>query len=212
MNYQQAVQQNLDHMGSDRSEWTAVPVLSMVETDCEDGTNRVMPQFSFPENYAEAPSMYKGECCNLCGTRIKNVYWIQNDKRRWIMPVGSECVTHFGGGETGAKLVKKASWEQNAELLKRVREVRFKLYSTFRKSVKLGYGRVETKIWPHSPNEKAAIALCESFKACVGKLTEQSGNAAITRWAKKNGTEAQKLVQQAEALLDLAAQSREAAQ
>lgn len=201
MNYQQAVQKNLDHLGTPASDWLAVPVLGMEEVDAGEGKFREMPVFSFPQGYSKAPALYTGECCNLCGTTIKNVYWIQNDKRRWIMPVGSECVTHFGDGESGQAVAKKTVWEQNSSVLADLIKMRRCLWQAYSKRVGLGYGRYETKIWPHSLKERNAERLHQAIKKCVGKVTEESGNAAITRWAKKNRELAEQLINEAQEIL-----------
>lgn len=99
--YAEIVQRNLRHMGTDPKEWTACPT-EMTASG---------PNVTYPAGYTDAPSMIPdysgvGSCpCLLCGHSIKNCYAIQNDSRRWVLRVGSECVTHFAGasGETIAK-------------------------------------------------------------------------------------------------------------
>lgn len=194
MNYQKAVQMNFDHMGTQASEWSAVPVTGMEPVELDDGSEKVMPTFEFPVGYERAPSLYTGECCYLCGTTIKNVFWIQNDTRKWIMPVGSECVTHFGEGESGMAIAKNTVWEQNLTFLNQVIGMRRTIWKAYSKRISLGYGRFETSIWPRSPREKRAHALHLSFKKCLGKVNGESGNAAISRWTKKNRGQAEQLL------------------
>lgn len=194
MNYQQAVKRNLEYMGTQESEWVAVPVAGLEQVDIGGSGTREMPTFDFPKGYSTAKSLYTGECCHLCGTSIRNVYWIQNDKCRWILPVGSECVTHFGGGESGKALAKKAVWEQNRSLLVDLIQLRRALWKAYSKRVSQGYDRYETRIWPHSPLERNAGKLHQEIKGCIGGLTEESGNAAITRWAKKHREKIDQLI------------------
>ncbi len=201
MNFHQAVQKNLEHLGTSASEWSAVEVLGMEEIEAGPGKQQEVPVFSFPEGYEKAPSLYTGECCNLCGTKIKNVFWIQNDTRRWIMPVGSECVTHFGEGETGLKIAKKTVWEQNRSLLVALIGMRRTLWHTYSKRVHLGYGRYETKIFPRSPIERKAEQIYKGIKDLVGKLGEDSTDGAITRWINKSESQAQQLLTEARELL-----------
>lgn len=86
-----AVTQNLLHMGTAPDEWQACPFEMHV-----DDAGKSYPVTVFPSGYSPAPTLYEGQdTCGLCAHRIKNVYWLQNDKRRWTLPVGSECVTHF---------------------------------------------------------------------------------------------------------------------
>lgn len=194
MNFHQAVQKNLEHLGTPASDWIAVEILGMEEIEEDSGEGQEMPVFSFPDGFEKAPSLYTGECCNLCGTKIKNVFWIQNDNRRWIMPVGSECVTHFGEGESGLRIAKKTVWEQNRGLLIALIELRRTIWQTYSRRVNIGYGRYETKIFARSPEERKADQFYKGIKELVGKLDEQSCDAAITRWTKKCGAQAQKLL------------------
>jgi hypothetical protein len=104
VSYSKIVEETLATMGTPASEWSAVPC---VQTD-------IGPVFSFPTGYSQAPSPIRSnvggdDCqCELCGHAIKTCYWLQNDSRRWTLIVGSECVTHFGTGESGAELAASA--------------------------------------------------------------------------------------------------------
>lgn len=200
MNYQQAVQKNFDHMGTHAAEWMAVPVLGTEEVDC-DGTSKAMPVFAFPAGFTSAPSLYDGECCRLCGTSIKNVYWIQNTKRRWVMAVGSECVTHFGEGESGQELTKKTLWAQNRELLVEVIDLRRALWNAYSRRISLGYGRFETGMFPRCGQSRLAVQLHADIKKCLGTVKADSANGAITRWANKHREHAQQLIERGHALV-----------
>ena len=203
MNYQKAIQMNYEHMGSHPVEWLATPVTGVVEADDGDGGSVSMPTFDFPVDYSRPPSLYTGgDCCNLCGTRIRNVYWIQNDKRKWIMPVGSECVTHFGTGESGERLAKEVLWAKNRQLLVEVIELRWAIWKTFSKRVNMGYSRYETGIFPHKLIEKRALRCYQSLKKVTGTLTSESTNAAVTRWAKKHKDTIHELMGEANQLLE----------
>jgi|TARA_R100000687_G_C6432379_1_gene156362 hypothetical protein len=195
MNYQHAVAQNMKHMGSHTSEWTAIDVIGTEETETGTGS-RLVPVFDFPSGYSKAPSLYQGECCNLCGTDIRNVYWIKNDLRQWTMAVGNECVTKFGDGESGEALAKQSLQQINASLLEQAIAARRGIWQAYAKRNSLGYGRYETRI-----NNHAAGQMHQDLKACIGKVRLDSGKAAITRWANRNAERARELLEHAKAYL-----------
>lgn len=93
--YSKAITQNLIHMNTSPDEWSALPIEKFTITENEKGLEIVMPEFKFPVNYANAPTLYTGECCGWCGHKIKNVFWIVNHNRQWVLPVGSECIKSF---------------------------------------------------------------------------------------------------------------------
>jgi hypothetical protein len=119
--YKQRVNSNLESMGTPASEWSAVPISGFANTDA-DGKIVTMPQFSFPQGYAKAPTLFPNiqggnMNCELCGrTPIKNAFYIQNDKKKFTMLVGSECVTHFGEGASGKQNLRQFKLNQ-AEIL-----------------------------------------------------------------------------------------------
>jgi hypothetical protein len=119
--YEQAITANYQHMGTSAAEWSATPIKSM------DGG---FANYDYPAGYTSAPSLYRntgnGEngCCELCAHPIKNVFIIQNDTRKWIMQVGSECVTHFGEGKSGAELAREKMKADKRDLLRLARRVR----------------------------------------------------------------------------------------
>lgn len=113
--YDTIVAQTLAAMGTASFEWSAVPG-QMTEAGEE---------FSYPAGYSHAPSPLKAlgiePNCELCGHGIKNCYWLQNDTRKWLLMVGSECVTHFGEGKSGEQIAKE---HQRANLRQQLRDVR----------------------------------------------------------------------------------------
>lgn len=124
-NYNQAVERNFRYMKAPASEWTAVPVKSMVETTSDTGKPVLMPEFDMPIGYTTAPSLFRSTGgpeanCELCGHPIKIVYWLQNHTRRWILMIGSECVTHFAEGESGQQRDERLRREHRRDLLVRL--------------------------------------------------------------------------------------------
>ena len=124
--HQVAVERNLAFMGTPTHEWAAVPVLSM-----HDSESGMMPTFSMPDGYGHAKSLYPcsdmNPCCELCGHPIKNVFYLQNDSRRLLLIVGSECVTHFAQGASGADLLRDAARDHRRATLARFIEFREKM-------------------------------------------------------------------------------------
>lgn len=96
--HNEAITRNLIHMGTDRSEWSVLSVEGFTTTE-HNGKMKVMPEYKFPAGYSEAPTLYKSDgnnsCCGWCGHKIMNVFWIVNHSRKWLLPVGSECIKGF---------------------------------------------------------------------------------------------------------------------
>lgn len=118
--YALRVKNNLEQMDSDVTEWTAVPVTGTQQIEV-NGKTKDMPLFAFPQNYNTAPSLYlnsgggSAPCCELCGKEpIGTIYWIQNDKKRLIMGVGSECITHFQA-QSGTEMTREAKVQEAKE-------------------------------------------------------------------------------------------------
>jgi len=61
-------------MGTQESEWGAVPVAGLEQVDIGRSGIREMPVFDFPIGFSSAKSLYTSECCHLCGTSIRT--WI----------------------------------------------------------------------------------------------------------------------------------------
>jgi len=104
--YQTRVNDNFNAMGTSSSEWKAVPITGVSDVEV-NGKIKAMPNFDFPKGYAKAPTLYPinvgGEMnCELCSRMpIKTAYHIQNDKHKWTLIVGSECVKNFEDGKSG---------------------------------------------------------------------------------------------------------------
>lgn len=117
MKYSAAVKENLSFMKTPADQWAAVPVTGV---DATTG----LPLFDFPHGYAQQKSLYAGTteqpCCELCGHRIRRVFWLQNDTTKTVLAVGSECVTHFQE-QSGEQMVKAATAAEKKALLERTR-------------------------------------------------------------------------------------------
>jgi len=125
--YDQAVHATYLYTGTSSSDWSSVPIKDFRDVDDGNGGQVSMPEFDFPSGYKQADVIFGNEggnvgsgSCELCGHSIKNNYHIQNDKDKLTMQVGSECVTNFAEGESGAKLAKKAKAEMNRDMLRQV--------------------------------------------------------------------------------------------
>jgi len=204
--YQQIVEENLKHMGTAASEWRAVPVLGMADTRDAKGQSVKMPEFDFPKGYADAPTMFKGgqeTPCGLCGKTIKNVYWLQNDSKQWTLMVGSECVTHFEGGKSGAELVNDARYVQNREMVRNFEKAKLNLWLAFSFNVSLGYGRYQRTI----QNADAKVLYYRMGKVLGNVKSGKDGynedwtsDASITRWVNKHTAEVTEILEKMEVL------------
>lgn len=188
--YNQAIAANLRHMGTPASDWTATPIKGVATTHDDKGASVVMPEFDFPKGYNEAPTLYKAgssqACCELCGhTPIKNIYHLQNDKKRWTLIVGSECVTHFAE-KSGHEMTKEKRWEENREFLRQTRDLILNIRKTFGQKDK--YGRIYYK-------DRKVGEDVNYLKWLVGKIhaddftfaphlptTKAASNTVISRW------------------------------
>ena len=205
--YDEAVAFNLGYMGTPAHEWTAVPVKGMAETDTPGGRG-MMPEFAFPAGYGQAKSWFKdsGEnsCCGLCGAGIKNVFWLQNDKQQLTLPVGSECVTRFGEGQSGEKLARKTVQSAHRELARSALGTLEQLKS----EAKTGYlgNRAAGLIRKLEAATKVTPYPVRDYQ----KGWSQSNDAVVTKWAKAKGDEARDLMRQAQELMAAPEWRREA--
>ncbi len=127
--YAEMTARNLEHMGTPAQDWHPIPVSGFHETQNAKGETVSMPVFNFPSGYAPAPTLYnQADECGLCSHPIRNVFWIQNDKERWTLPVGCECVTHFADGMNGVQAARKDIAEANRNLITRCRKIRQSLW------------------------------------------------------------------------------------
>ncbi len=205
--FEKRIRENLESMGTPQSEWRAVGISAMVETDTPQGM-RAMPEFEFPAGYSPAPSRFagKGDCCHLCSAEIKNVFWVANDEKKWVMPVGSECVSRFNLGVSGEEEARRTQRAADRALLSGVSEARRDLWTTFSRKVHLGYGRTSKEI-----GNPAASDLHRSIKELMGATHPvDSPDSAVTRWANKNRDAAVELIARAGGLLERERARREA--
>ena len=121
--YDQRVAYNLQHMGTEASEWKAVPITGFTETLNDKGKPVSMPVFDFSvtKGFTKAPTLFPASAgvltnCELCAKPIKNVYWIYNPTRQYTLQVGSECVTHFGEGKSGEEIAREQKIKAAKEL------------------------------------------------------------------------------------------------
>lgn len=211
-NYQQTVTDNLQAMGTPAQEWRAVPVKRMVATTREGAKPVTMPEFDFPQGYGIAPSIFRehDNCCQLCGHDIKNVYWLQNDVKRWTLAVGCECVTHFAGGDNGAQAARKSVAASNRELLAQYEQLKRDYYAAHSAEVAIyGYtpqGRVQTsnrRVWKGEYGAFSAVRIdYEHYKRLLGDMTAKDSHydklpiysdRQIANWLKKHGAAMEQL-------------------
>jgi hypothetical protein len=105
-----AVAANFKHMNTSPNEWTAMPIVGV----CEEG----LPVYALPTGYRPAPTLYPqsgggfGDMnCELCAHAIRRAFYIVNNSKRWLLIVGSECVTHFQE-DSGMDMVKQSKNDQ----------------------------------------------------------------------------------------------------
>lgn len=201
VNFAKRIKDNLDQMGTEASEWVPVEITGMQETGV-GGKPAAMPTFAFPKGYDQAPSLFsgKGSCCELCGKDIKNYFWIQNDSKRLVMPVGSECVTMFGQGLSGERIAKEASWAANRELLVSFLDARRDLFKAFTFTAHTGYGRTQ-KRFLETRAGIAARALWQSMKDVSGSMERDSPDASVSRWVSKNKAQADGMIANAAGMI-----------
>lgn len=101
-------------LGSSPGEWRPADVEGFAEATNAKGEIVGMPVFDIPEGYQPVKTRFSGGghddgACELCGTPIKNVAYIVNDKRKLSMIVGNKCVeSHADALMPGAaKLAQK---------------------------------------------------------------------------------------------------------
>jgi len=114
--YDKRVIENMKYIGSEITDWRAVPISGTVSTPGPKGKMVEMPVFDFPKGYKKSKTLYKSsqgnECCELCGHMpLKRLFWIQNDKEKTTLSVGSECVGYFGEGKTGKENLRDTKIE-----------------------------------------------------------------------------------------------------
>jgi len=203
------VQKNMEHLGTRLSDWKAVPIKNMALTEGDGGKPVMMPEFEMPKGYKSAPSMYKNNSmgsignCELCGHEIKNVYWIFNKRKKWVMGVGSECITMFGEGKTGKKLSKEKIWGQNRSLLREAIVVKKTIYNNYAKIVDVydySRGFIKKRKWANENAKSDYEFLKEITKHKYpdkeSEYTSAESDTSITRWVNKYGDKIRKIIKQ----------------
>lgn len=207
MSYKEAVELNLKHMGTPASEWRAMGVVGFTETEDAEGRAITLPVFEdAPSGYTSAPTLFKGSsdspCCELCGAAIKKVYHLQNDTKRWTLPVGSECVTKFEEGKSGEDLSKEAKATMNRDFLREALQTRKELLNLFTRTTDLGYGR-KGSAWDHPK----ARELYFDLKKTTANMDPDhfrypTQDGPITRWVNKHGDSVRELIEQASTMIE----------
>lgn len=225
--FDQRVQKNMSHMGTTMAQWSAVEIVSTDRTTPNDALKAVAPPCFDPApsalegaylghqvqvgairtqyapvntQFTPAPSLFAGKsCCWLCGTNIKEEYLVQNEERRWFMPVGSECVGRFTGisAEQG---VKEHQWAQQRAVFADLRALRKQVWTTFAVRQHEGYGRYTTRI-PYYGSSGKAHGWYTRAKELMGTLTETSTNSALSRWFNTHSKDAYLLIEEGNSLL-----------
>ncbi len=145
--YQKRVVENVAHMGTSMSEWSATEIDGFEEAVNNKGRTVQMPTFNFPKNYKDADTLFKCPptqpyCCELCGrTPINVIYYLQNDRAKLLLRVGSECVTHFQNGTSGDDNFKRFKLNSARVLDIELRSIRKHILDNHSRMVDAGYGR-----------------------------------------------------------------------
>lgn len=181
--YNETVARNLAHMATSAADWKAVPILG--EHPNPDG-GKPLPEFDIPRGYAHAPTLYPAfhqldgwTSCELCAHPIKIVYWLQCDAKRWLLAVGSECVTHFGTGLTGEQIAKAARVKLAQELLGEAIAWRMRMQEELRTTTR-GYC------------EKRRFV--RRLSQIIGSIKLTSSDAVISGWLTRRQKDAESLI------------------
>lgn len=189
--YEKAVAENMAHMQTSLADWQAVLISGFSDATDSKGNAVKMPTFEFPAGYTSAPTLYKSTsadcaCCELCAHDIKNVYWLQNDSKRWLLAVGSECVTRFAG-KSGDEIALEVRDQQNRELiqtlLKQLETIRFCFSIVY-----THYGKTQ-QAW--SRNE--ARQFTKDLEKLLGRIEADAAPAAMAGFITRKGTQAREL-------------------
>ena len=123
--YEDRIQNTMNYLKTPLPTWSVIP-FKMVMSD-----NKLCPQtdFSYTVGYTFAPiENPQDDTCELCGHNIKNVYWIKHDVKKWIMRIGSECITHFGPGISGRQIAAGFQYDTKftsiCDIILRLKDIR----------------------------------------------------------------------------------------
>lgn len=225
LKHAEAVSATMIYLGTNSGQWTAVPVEDMVEVQDSKGNGRMVPQFAMPKDYTPVETPWSGSgaggefCCELCATPIKNAFHIQNDEKKWLMTVGSECVTKFGDGMSGEQLAKKDMQKKRRNLVKtsheairgfaeKIKEEKGGRNITLQDVARaIGNDDSRKRFWkvakslgidPYSTQwriEKDGVVHDDDFKHLDGFATrEKSTDQKISNWHKKNSEDAEMML------------------
>lgn len=165
--YARAVDANLAHMGTPMGEWRSCAHDLAVDADGHVCVSSVLPS-----GYAPAPSLYHNNgagdtCCELCGHKIRHLYYAQHDGRKWLLIVGSECVKAFAGVD-GEDLADEAERALALDLLAWAVAARSAAQSAAR---------------AYDP-----YALGHGLRSCLFKLLDKCDNVSVDplTWARRN--------------------------
>ena len=206
--YAKRIMLNLRHMNSKSSEWFMVPVKNMVEVAVDKGKRKMLPEFDMsvidPEKgFKQAPSLYKnpestpsGESfsCEWCGHEIKNAYWVYNPSKKWVMCVGSECITAFSEeGKTGEQLVKEHINKFNRDFFEQFIPTADKIRAKYRIEKEDSRGRTYSD-WKDVEAGNLVVAIVRMFDKFKDKFTgkidrdmiKNASDQKIGNWLKDN--------------------------
>jgi len=170
MNYGQSIKENMIHLNTDSSEWTALELSGYQD----DGRGHTLPVYEFPVGYSAAPSLFKNEGmgdmqCELCGHPIKTAYYIQHDGKKWLLLVGSECVTHFSE-KSGTELTKETKAETIERDVKTIIAALRTFYSSHSRKEYRGYGKYVTVLTCSNDIQREYILIRDSLENIKSEL------------------------------------------
>jgi len=190
--YSAIVRQNLDHMGTPAHEWAALVPTGSAKTTDDKGATVIMPEFVFPRDYKEPDSLFSGtqDACLLCGHKIRNVFWIVNHAQKYILSVGSECVTHFGVGDSGVTISKQADKDARRARYDALCKCAELVYHNFSKTVRDSYGR-SWQDWNHREAKSIYETLADSiWKSIKDRGFEPPTDRQLANWEKRSDMQA----------------------
>ena len=144
------IEENMQRMNSDLSEWSSVEIKNHASVMDKNGNTKIVPNYVLPENYRPSPTMFPGSsqepCCQLCGKApVKNLFLIKNDSKKWLMSVGSECVTHFEEGKSGQDLSREFKIKEALDADIKMQKIKKMIVQNYSYQHHEGYGRYAKK-------------------------------------------------------------------
>lgn len=101
MAYEKRIGETFDTLGTKPEEWSPCEISGFHEYSFGQANIVCEPVFSIPDGYTfvktrfTVSSMSGMQACNLCGHPIVHLYYIKHDAKKWVMLVGSECVSNY---------------------------------------------------------------------------------------------------------------------